>query len=106
MQNAEPYEEAKTVVIESIDNKYPIPIEEAKELILCFSSNGKPLKEDGPIHVYFGDGSNRHNPIKNVRNFALNNNYLKRKRKPVLSLPFSLLTINLQLIGLDRIALP
>ena len=36
LQNAEPYEEAKTVVIESIDNKYPIPIEEAKELIFAF----------------------------------------------------------------------
>lgn len=71
LQNAEPYEEAKTVVIESIDNKYPIPIEEAKELILCFSSIGKPLKEDGPIHVYFGDGSNKQNPIKNVRNFCI-----------------------------------
>ena len=71
LQNAEPYEEAKMVVIECIDNKYPIPIEKAKELILCFSNIGKPLKEDGPIHVYFGDGSNRENPIKNVRNFRI-----------------------------------
>ena len=71
LQNAEPYEEARTVVIECIENKYSIPIEEAKELILCFSKLGKPLKDDGPIHVYFGDGSNRHNPIKNVRNFRI-----------------------------------
>ena len=33
-------------------------------MILCFSNNGKPLKEDGPVHVYFGDGSNKQNPIK------------------------------------------
>ena len=71
LQNAEPFEEAKTVVIESIDNEYFIPIDVAKELILCFSSTGKPLKDDGPIHVYFGDGSNRHNPIKNVRIFRI-----------------------------------
>jgi hypothetical protein len=71
LQNAEPYEEAKTVVIESIDNKYSIPIEDAKELILCFSKVGKPLKEDGPIHVYFSDGSNKDQPIKNIRIFRI-----------------------------------
>ena len=71
LKNAEPLEEANTVVIESIDNQYSLPIEEAKELILCFSNMGKPLTENGPIHVYFSDGSNRHNPIKNVRNFCI-----------------------------------
>ena len=72
LKNAEPLAEATTVVIESINNQYLLPIEEAKELILCFSYMGKPLTEDGPIHIYFSDGSNRYNPIKNVRNFRIN----------------------------------
>ncbi len=71
LENAEPLEEAHTVVIESIDGEYSLPISKAKELILGFSNNGKPLKEDGPVHVYFGDGSNKDHPIRNVRNFRI-----------------------------------
>ena len=71
LQNAEPFKEAKSVIIESIDNEYSLPIEDAHELILGFSNMGKPLKEDGPIHVYFGDGSNKQQPIKNVRKFRI-----------------------------------
>ncbi|WP_299086887.1 peptidyl-prolyl cis-trans isomerase [uncultured Metabacillus sp.] len=44
-----------------------VPIEEAFDIILGFSIKGKPLKEDGPIHVYFGDGSNASEPIKHVK---------------------------------------
>ncbi|MCQ6275128.1 peptidyl-prolyl cis-trans isomerase [Bacillus sp. V3B] len=71
LDNAEPLEEAQTVVIEGVDNKYSLPIEEAKDMILGFSQTGKPLTEDGPIHVYLGDGSNRENPIKNIRTFRV-----------------------------------
>jgi hypothetical protein len=39
--------------------------------IVGFSYKGKPLKDDGPIHFYFGDGSNRDEPIKLVRKFIL-----------------------------------
>ena len=45
LQNAEPYEEAKTVVIESIDNKYPIPIERQKNLFLAFQVLENHLKK-------------------------------------------------------------
>lgn len=39
--------------------------------IIAFSHKGKPLKSDGPIHFYFGDGTNRMEPIKNVSKFIL-----------------------------------
>jgi len=71
LQNAEPFEEAKTIVIESVGSEYALPIEEAKELILGFSNVGKPLSDDGPIHVYFGNGSNKDHPIRNVKNFRI-----------------------------------
>ena len=35
-------------------------------LFLKYSQDGKPLLEDGPIHVLLRDGSNIDNPIKNV----------------------------------------
>jgi hypothetical protein len=43
-----------------------IPLEEAYNLIFGFSINGKPLTQDGPVHIYYGDGSNKNTPIKNV----------------------------------------
>ncbi|WP_332693851.1 peptidyl-prolyl cis-trans isomerase [Halalkalibacter lacteus] len=39
--------------------------------IVGFSHKGQPLREDGPIHFYFGDGSNQEEPIKNVCKFTL-----------------------------------
>ncbi|MFF2266623.1 peptidyl-prolyl cis-trans isomerase, partial [Lysinibacillus fusiformis] len=41
-------------------------IEEAYTLILKYSQDGKPLFEDGPVHVLFKNGSNVDSPIKNV----------------------------------------
>lgn len=33
---------------------------------LLFALDGKPLTEDGPVHLLFKDGSNKDNPIKGV----------------------------------------
>ena len=38
-----------------------LPLETVKNAILGFSKEGKPLKEDGPVHLYFNDGSNQQN---------------------------------------------
>jgi hypothetical protein len=69
--NSEPDSDADTFVIHCIEGEHECTLETAYELILGFSNNGKPLKEDGPIHVYFGDGSNQQNPIKNVTGFTI-----------------------------------
>jgi hypothetical protein len=71
IQNAEPDESANTLVIETDQDEFSFSIEKAKEFILQFSINGKPLREDGPVYVIFGDGSNRDNPIKNVNAFRI-----------------------------------
>ncbi|MED0660090.1 peptidyl-prolyl cis-trans isomerase [Bacillus smithii] len=67
LKNAEPEKDATTLVIETTEGEEAVPLEKAYDLILCFSKNGKPLREDGPVHIYFGDGSNKKNPIKHVR---------------------------------------
>lgn len=70
--NAEPGQDAKNVVIEyGIEEKVKLTLEEASSIILGFSRDGKPLKEDGPLHVYYQDGSNKDNPIKNVTGFMV-----------------------------------
>lgn len=71
LQNASPLEGARNLIIEQENNEISIPLEKAYELILGFSKDGKPLKEDGPIYVYYGDGSNQNEPIKNVKAFRV-----------------------------------
>lgn len=71
LENAEPKQNVKKVIVKTADDEYEIPFDIANKLILGFSDAGKPLTSDGPIHVYFGDGSNKQNPIKNVREFIV-----------------------------------
>jgi hypothetical protein len=71
LKNAEPDENAAALVIKTATSEHEISLDKAMNLILGFSNVGKPLSEDGPVHVYFGDGSNLQNPIKNVREFII-----------------------------------
>lgn len=66
LNNAELSASANLCIFKTKEGDVPVPIEKARGIILCFSQNGKPLTEDGPVHVYFADGSNRTNPIKRV----------------------------------------
>lgn len=66
LENAEPFEGASKVIVESADGEHIFPIEHAKQLIFKFSQDGKPLKEDGPVHILLPDGSNQENPITDV----------------------------------------
>jgi hypothetical protein len=68
LNNAEILPSAKEVVFECNTNEeFTFSIEQVENFVLKFSQDGKPLLEDGPVHVLFGDGSNIDNPIKNVR---------------------------------------
>jgi hypothetical protein len=64
--NAQPHPDAVKVIIESGDGRVEITLNDAQNGYLAFSENGKPLKEDGPVHFYFGDGRNKENPIKRI----------------------------------------
>ncbi|MFC0274685.1 peptidyl-prolyl cis-trans isomerase [Metabacillus herbersteinensis] len=67
LMNAQIQPHAEEVQFVTATGIVTMTIEEANDAILGFSKDGKPLKEDGPIHVYYGDGSNENDPIKNVR---------------------------------------
>lgn len=66
IENAEPFDTAETVVFETASGDFSFPLEESKKLVLKFSQEGKPLREDGPIHILLPDGSNLENPITNI----------------------------------------
>jgi len=72
LENASPLETASFVVchLQSGDN-IAIPLDQAKESILCFALDGQPIREQGPIHLLYKDGSNRHDPIKGIIYFEL-----------------------------------
>jgi hypothetical protein len=71
LKNAELEEDAVALIIKTTTSEHEISLDKAKNLLVGFSNAGKPLSEDGPVHVYFGDGSNLQNPIKNVREFII-----------------------------------
>ncbi|AZB42796.1 peptidyl-prolyl cis-trans isomerase [Bacillus sp. FJAT-42376] len=71
LENAEIGQDAASVHIVSEDEISVISLEQAMEMIAAFSIDGKPLKEDGPMHLYFGDGSNRSFPIKKVKEIVI-----------------------------------
>ncbi|WP_043933468.1 hypothetical protein [Bacillus sp. EB01] len=71
IKNTEPREGAHSLTITASNQEYTFPLEEAHTLIAAFSKKGKPLREDGPIHIYKGDGSNRDNPLTNVTAFKI-----------------------------------
>lgn len=69
LKNSEPNQDAKTLIIQCEDKEVEVPLEAAYKLILGFSDRGKPLSADGPVHVYYGNGSNQYQPIKYARGF-------------------------------------
>ncbi|MCA1053370.1 peptidyl-prolyl cis-trans isomerase [Rossellomorea aquimaris] len=71
LKNAEPLESASKIVVETETGEYSYGLHEANDWLLGFSKDGKPLKEDGPIHIIFKDGSNKEDPIKHVKAFRL-----------------------------------
>lgn len=67
LKNAAPKEDASKITFESTDGEnHSYPLARLDEIILKYSIDGKPILEDGPIHILFKDGSNIENPIRNV----------------------------------------
>ncbi len=67
LKNATPNEDAKTISFETTDgDNHAFPLTKLDDFILKYSVDGKPIIEDGPVHILFKDGSNIENPIRNV----------------------------------------
>ncbi|PAQ14512.1 hypothetical protein CD798_10660 [Bacillaceae bacterium SAOS 7] len=71
LKNAEPNEEATMIIIETENGEEQLPLHNASNVLLAFSKQGKPLREDGPVHVLYKDGSNREHPIRHVKAFRI-----------------------------------
>ncbi|RDW18433.1 hypothetical protein CWR48_12750 [Oceanobacillus arenosus] len=63
---------ATLVIGENVQDNITISLEDLENCYLQFAMNGKPLKDDGPVYFYYHDGSNKDNPIKNVKKIIVN----------------------------------
>ncbi|QKS71559.1 peptidyl-prolyl cis-trans isomerase [Paenalkalicoccus suaedae] len=72
IQNASPLEEATMVkLLLTEQQEESLPLDVVNNGFIKFSEKGSPLKDDGPFHFYFGDGSNKDAPIVNVTGFEI-----------------------------------
>ena len=69
--NAEVHDNAERAILKTNGDDIIITIEQLKDALLLFAIEGKPIKEDGPVHLYFGDGSNQTNPIKGIKQIEI-----------------------------------
>ncbi|RPF56126.1 hypothetical protein [Aquisalibacillus elongatus] len=67
LPNAEPDKNATKAILHTDDGQQEITIDELNDSLLLFALDGKPLKDDGPVHLYFNDGRNYDAPIKSIK---------------------------------------
>ncbi|WP_202081037.1 peptidyl-prolyl cis-trans isomerase [Caldalkalibacillus salinus] len=72
LKNAEPMPEAKYVKCHVNDSEViTLTMDEALQAVLGFSQGGSPLKEDGPVHLYYGDQRYNEAPITHITGFEV-----------------------------------
>lgn len=71
IEHAEIKEGSKNAILHTSSNNETITLEELKNGYLLFAIEGKPIKEDGPVHFYFKDHSKVNEPIKGVQKISI-----------------------------------
>ncbi|GGJ87022.1 hypothetical protein GCM10007063_06930 [Lentibacillus kapialis] len=69
---AEIKQDASNVTLETSNGDDVIPLNTLAESFLLFAIDGKPLKEEGPVQLFYRDGSNRSHPIKGIQKMIVN----------------------------------
>ncbi|HWJ79916.1 MAG TPA: peptidyl-prolyl cis-trans isomerase [Niallia sp.] len=69
--NAEPVEDANALVVTTSEENITIPLSRLQDIYLLFCVKGKPLTNDGPVHLYFRSEGKNQNPIKNIRSLQI-----------------------------------
>lgn len=72
IDNAGIQPDAEKVVFQTDDgHSHSVALEDVLTGAFAFSKDGKALTEDGPIHFYYSDGSNKENPIISIKKIAV-----------------------------------
>jgi len=71
IKNAEIHQDATKAILHTNGDDVIITVEQLVDAYILFAEDGKPVKEDGPVHLYFGDGKNKDNPIKGIHSITI-----------------------------------
>ncbi|BAU27349.1 hypothetical protein DFP93_102407 [Aneurinibacillus soli] len=67
LRNAKPATDAIALICRTeTGEEHSLSLAEAEQAILCFAIDGKPIREDGPVYLYYGDGRNMDSPIRQI----------------------------------------
>lgn len=72
LSHAEVKPGATDVTLVTVSKKIDITLPELEDSYLLFAVKGKPVKNDGPVHLYFKDGSNQDQPITGIQKIIIN----------------------------------
>ncbi|MEN2766578.1 hypothetical protein [Ornithinibacillus xuwenensis] len=72
LNHAEINSDATHATIATDSGEVRITLQELYESYLLFAIDGKPLTDDGPVHLMYKDGSNRDTPLKGVNKIVIN----------------------------------
>lgn len=72
IEHAELKSDAKEATLVTDQGDVNISLDDLKNCFLLFSVDGKPLKEDGPVHLFYQDGSNKDKPITGIKEIIIN----------------------------------
>lgn len=71
LNHAEIKQNAKEGILVTDEGNISISLETLKGCLLLFAIDGKPLKNKGPVHLFYRDGTNRENPITGVQEIII-----------------------------------
>lgn len=71
INHAERNEKSESVTLLTKSGEYEISFKQLENSYLMFSYKGKPIKEDGPVYLYLGDGTNKNEPIKGIEKIII-----------------------------------
>lgn len=72
LSHSEVQSDATDVTLITEHEEINISLETLENSLLLFSIKGKPLLKDGPVHLFYQDGSNKDNPIKSIKKIIIN----------------------------------
>lgn len=71
IEHAEVEANAENAILHHLNGETTIPLNKLQAGYLLFAVEGKPVKENGPAHFYYHNGSNKDNPIKGVHKISI-----------------------------------
>ncbi|MFC7061339.1 hypothetical protein [Halobacillus seohaensis] len=71
IHSSEPEANVEEVLLVTNNGEHTLNADRFADGLLLFSKNGKPLKEDGPVHLYFSDETEQQSPITGITKIIL-----------------------------------